>query len=545
MKLGLNNFTVFFGLIIVAFIVYIPCLQAGFLLYDDPEYVTENYFLQDFSFSGIINLFTQKVYDLYIPLTWFSYWLERNIFKFSAHGIHITNILLHGTNAFLVFRLFVKLFQKKLPAILIAFLFLIHPQHVESVAWITERKDVLYTFFYLLALLFYIDFKSSGNKNNYFICLALFIFSCLSKPMAVSFSVVIILIDYFIYNKKTIKEYFNKIPFIIISVLFSLVAIKFMNANSLENEMCNYSLLNRIIFPFYELGFYVFKLILPLSLNAIYQVPDSTISVEVYLYVAFFTMLSFFTFLKGNKFIKLALLCYVVILLPVLQFIPNANALVADRYAYVSSIIPFAVICFWIDKNSFFQKSVLLISTLIILLLSFASYHHCKIWKNDVSLCTDILSKNKKSYTAQANLGMYYLKAGNITTATAHLKLATDLKPKNSIILTNYAWALAIGGQTNAALPILLHSLNIDPFYFKTWNNLGVVLGVKKKYSLSLKCLLFAQKLNPYNAELYYNMAITYANLNKNSLSINCYQKAAKMGLPQAQQFLSANNLNW
>ena len=545
MKFGLNNLTVFFGILIVAFIIYFPCLQAGFLLYDDPEYVTENIFLKDFSFSGIINLFTQKVYDLYIPLTWLSYWIEQNIFKFSTKGMHITNVLLHAINAFLIFKLFTKLFNKTIPAILIATLFLIHPQHIESVAWIAECKDVLYTLFYLLALLFHVDFKSSGNKKFYFGCFLFFILSCLSKPMAVSFPIIIILIDYFIYNEKALKQHFNKIPFIIISVLFSAIAIKFMSANSLENEMVGYSTLNKLIFPFYELGFYIFKLILPINLSAIYQMPDINLGIKVYLYAVFFISLFGFALLKRNNYIKLALLCYITILLPVLQFIPNANALVADRYAYVSSIIPFAVICFWADKNSFSPKRVLLISTPIILLLSFVSYNRCKVWKNDVNLFTDVLSKNKKSYTAYANLGMYYLKTGDMSNATVNLKLAIDLKPNNAIILTNYAWALAINGQTNASLPVLLHSLDIDPLYFKTWNNLGVVLGIKNRYPLSLKCLLFAQKLNPYNAELYYNMAITYANLNKNNLSINCYQKAAKMGLPQAQQFLSANNLHW
>jgi tetratricopeptide (TPR) repeat protein len=541
----LNNTTAFIGILIVAFVIYFPCLNAGFLLYDDPEYVTENYFLQDFSFTGIVNLFIQKVYDLYIPLTWLSYWIEQNIFKFSAHGMHVTNIVLHSINSFLVFKLFVKLFHKKIPAILIAILFLIHPQHVESVAWIAERKDVLYTFFYLLATLFYIDFKSSGNRKYYIGCFLFFVLSCLSKPMAISLPIVISLIDYFIYNEKTIKKHANKIPFIIISALFSLIAIKFMSANSAANEMSNYSTLNKLIFPFYELSFYVFKLILPINLTAIYQTPDSTIGLHVYVYAAFFIILTFFAFLKGNKYAKLAMLLYIFILLPVLQLIPNANALVADRYAYVSSIVPFAVVCFFADKNPFFQKKWPLIFSCIILILSIASYNRCKIWKNDVSLFTNVISKNKKSHTAYANLGMYYLKEGNNTEALINLKQAVTLKPNSSIILTNYAWALAIDSQTDSSLTVLVSSVEIDPLYFKTWNNLGVVLGIKNKYQLSLKCLLFAQKLNPYNAQLYYNMAITYINLSENKQAIRCYQKAAQMGLAQAQQFLSANNLNW
>jgi Tfp pilus assembly protein PilF len=546
MKFRLNNLTVFFGILIVAFIIYFPCLQAGFLLYDDPEYVTENYFLQDFSFMGIVNLFTQKVYDLYIPLTWLSYWIEQNIFKFSATGMHITNVVLHGINSFLVFRLIVTLFKKNRPAILIAILFLIHPQHIESVAWIAERKDVLYTFFYLLALLSYFKFKSSGNKLYYFICFILFIFSCLSKPMAVSLVIVINLIDYFIYNEKQFKQHLNKMPFFLVATLFSIITIKLINIDvSMQNDANNYSILSRIIFPFYELGFYIFKAILPINLTAIYQTPDSTIGLEVYLYAAFFIAVVFLTLLKGNKYVKLVLLLYLFILLPVLQFIPNTNTLVADRYAYVSSIIPFALICFYADQHPFFQKNIQVIFAAIILVLSISTYNRSKIWKNDASLFTDVISKNKKSYTAYANLGMYCLKEGNNNEALINLRQATTLKPTNSIILTNYGWALAVNSQIDSSSKVLLYSSDIDPLYFKTWNNLGVVLGIKKKYQLSLKCLQFAQKLNPTNAQLYYNMGITCVNLGNNNQAISCYQKAAKMGLPQAQQFLSANNLNW
>src|ERR1700744_1714777 len=161
MKLRFNNLTVFLTLMALALVAYFPSIGGGFLLYDDPDYITENFHLTDFSLNGFINLFNLQGYDLYIPLTWVSYWIEKNVFHFSAIGMHITNILFHAVNAFLLFILFVKLFHKTRPAFLLTLLFLLHPQHVESVAWLAERKDVLYTFFYLLAFIFYIDFKNT------------------------------------------------------------------------------------------------------------------------------------------------------------------------------------------------------------------------------------------------------------------------------------------------------------------------------------------------------------------------------------------------
>jgi tetratricopeptide (TPR) repeat protein len=548
MKLRLNNLTVFIGLTIIAFIVYGPCLHASFLLYDDPEYITENYFLKDFSLRGIINLFTKQVYDLYIPLTWLSYWIELHVFKFAAQGMHFINILLHIVNAWLVFKLFIRPCNKPLPAVLIAALFLVHPQHVESVAWIAERKDMLYTLFFLQALIFYVDFKSNPSKKLYFLSMLFFILSCLSKPMAVSFPLLIVIIDYFLYNEKKISFHVNKIPFIMISVIFSFIAILFINVSALQNQTGNYSLVNKMVLTFYELGFYVFKLILPLNLSVIYEAPSQTnpiLPIQTYLLALLFIAIVLYVLLKGNKYLKAALFCYVVILLPVLQLIPNASTLFADRYSYMSSIIPFALLCFLAEENAFLKKSANVILVPLVFILGLLTYNRCTLWKNDELLFTDVLTKNKNSYGAYANRGMYYLKKGNIPSAIYDLKQASDLKPTSPIVLTNYAWALAVSSQTDSALAVLLRSVQIEPAYFKTWNNLGIVLGMKGKYRLSLRCLLFAQKLNALNAELYYNMAITYANLRESSLSISCYQKAAKMGLIQAQQFLSANNMHW
>ncbi len=181
MKFTLINLSVFIVILIIGVLIYYPCFNFGFLLYDDPEYVMDNYFLRDFSFRGIINLFTNKVYDLYIPITWLSYWVEQSIFKFSAKGMHLTNVILHITNAYLIFKVFLKLFNKSFPAFLTALLFLVHPQHIESVAWIAERKDVLYTLFYLLSILFYMEFKTETNSKYYYLVLLFFILSCLSN----------------------------------------------------------------------------------------------------------------------------------------------------------------------------------------------------------------------------------------------------------------------------------------------------------------------------------------------------------------------------
>ncbi len=325
-------------------------------------------------------------------------------------------------------------------------------------------------------------------------------------------------------------------------MLISIVAIKFVGINSRQSEWNDFSFIDKLRLPFYEYSFYIFKLILPINLCAIYAAPSF---LEIYLFAAFFITISIFVFLKRNKFINLAWFCYIIVLLPVLQVIPNANALVADRYSYMSSVPLFAAICFWADGNNFFQKNVKLISTAIILFLAIVSYSRCKLWKNDSMLFTDVLQKNIISYTAYTNLGMYYLKENNANGALVYLRQAVELKPNNPILLTNYGWALAITDQSDLSLKILLASADNDPLYFKTWNNLGVVLGIKRKYRLSLKSLLLAKKLNPTNAEIYYNLAITYVNLTMNELAIKSYQQAAKMGLTQAQQFLTANHINW
>ncbi|MBS1645877.1 MAG: tetratricopeptide repeat protein [Bacteroidetes bacterium] len=531
--------------LVLTALLYQACLKAPFLGYDDPQYIVENTFLRRFSLEGFFNLFTQKVYDLYIPLTWLSYWIEINILKFSYTGMHATNLLLHAINAFLIFRCCEMLSFKKTSAFFVALLFLVHPQHVESVAWLSERKDVLYTFFYIGALMQYLKYTRTRIKRYYVVSFILFVLACLAKPMAVSFPFFLIAIEYFLHQKKAIQSHINKLPFIAIALLFSLIALYFMPLMPSENISAQYGLWDMCVLPFYQMGFYIVKALLPIPLCAVYAVPDFSKNVFSYGYALLFLALTLYVWIQKNKVLQAAWLCFVVILLPVLQFVPNANAVVADRYAYVSSSVVFILLVLAIEKNISSQKSKTVLSALAFLFFSLLCYQRCKIWTNDQTLFSDVLSKNPYSHTAYTNLGMYYLKNNQAQPALNNLQQAASLNPKSALILTNYAWALAINGQTEAALPILFQSLDEAPLYFKTWNNLGVVLGIKGFLHAGLKSLLFAQKLSPESADLYYNIAITYGRLGQIQVALSYYQKAAQKGLPQAQQFLSSKNISW
>lgn len=526
--LKINSKIALILLTVAGILAYWPVFNAGYLLYDDTAYITENPYLPDFSFSGFIHLFTEKVYDLYIPFVWLSYWVEKNVLHFSAHGMHATNLLFHIANACLVYVLFNKLFKKQNISFLVASVFLLHPQHVESVAWLAERKDVLYAFFFLLALIRYVDFKTTASKKAYLLSVLFFVFSCLAKPMAVSLPLVLVFTDHFIYHEENVKTHLNKIPFSVVSLAVSIVAVLFMDTSSGQAEIPHYTVFQKIMLPVYELGFYAVKIFLPFNLSLIYPVPSTA---EIIVYSLLFISLCTLVFWKGNKLLKYSIFVFIIIMGPALQLIPNANAPVADRYSYIGTLIPTAALFFWLDKKKFFSANFKVITILLSCILLIATYSRSSVFKNDEVLFTDVVKKNRASHTAFANRGLYYLNHNQLQPALKDLSEAARLKPKSSVILTNYAWGLAIAGEQEKALSILLRSADSYPFYFKTWNNMGVVLGMQSKYRLSLSALLLAYRLAPKNAEVCYNLSLTYGNLGMQNLAAYYYSLSEKNGL--------------
>ena len=268
-------------IILITFISFYPSLSNGFTNWDDTEYVTENPVIFNLNIENIKNIFdftNEESYrtnilvkSLYVPLTMLSFAVDHHFFKFNPFGYHLTNLILHLFNTIFVFW-FIYLLRKNIfMAFFVSLLFGIHPMHVESVAWITERKDVLYSFFFLLSLISYVYYVRKNHIILLIITFILFTLSLLSKPMAITLPVLLILIDFYEKRKFEKKTIFEKIPFFILSFIEVLISFKISSIyKTVKDSDVQRSFFYGVGLAGYGFLFYIKKMFAPVNLSPIY-----------------------------------------------------------------------------------------------------------------------------------------------------------------------------------------------------------------------------------------------------------------------------------
>ncbi|MCQ2973661.1 MAG: tetratricopeptide repeat protein [Bacteroidales bacterium] len=416
-----------FATIIITIFVYSFNFGNQPTNWDDDKYIDANPLLKDFSIETFKKMFLSKdngeryFMGNYHPLTMLTLNIDYHYSEIGSNGKALperfiaVNILLHLLSVIFIYLICNQLFKKRLYSIIIPILFAIHTLHVESVTWISERKDVLYTMFYFASLYMYILYKKRTKVLLYITSILLFILSCFSKGQAVSLTISIILIDYFLtedYLK--LKTHINKIPFIIISLIFGLISIEAQKVSTALSEVDQYQFYQRIAFGSYGFVQYVLRLILPLKLSCLYPYPDiinRTVPTLYWLAVPLFIgsiLLSVFTY-KKHKTLTFGILFFVSNIALLLQFIPVGSAMFADRYSYIPSFGISVLLSLLVDyllniKN--ISKNILISAfSLYILLLCVLTIDRIGVWRNSRTLWTDCVSKYPEAVIGWNNLG--------------------------------------------------------------------------------------------------------------------------------------------
>ena len=409
--------------LLITFFTYLPSLKNEFTTWDDNSYVINNPLVKQLNKNSIKEIFASENLKYrywmgnYHPLTILSLAINYNTLQKNDKPVAwvfiFTNILLHIINTFLVFLLILNLSQKNWLAFVVALLFGIHTLHVESVSWISERKDVLYTMFYLWALLLYIRYVKKQKLHLYFLSIIVFLLSLLSKGQAVSLSLTIILIDIF-YRRKLLSYtvIIEKIPFFTLSLIFGLIAIEAQKYSSALQIDQVYELYKRIGIASYGFAMYILKMILPIHLSAIYPYPDilnKTIPFYYYLFLIFDLFILFITYKwykKGHYLAAFGIAFFVFNIIFLLQLIPVGSAIYADRYSYIPSIGFFLTIAYFWNKlfENKKQLAILLLSVFSITLI-ILTINREKVWRNSLSLWTDTTQKSPKAVVGWNNLG--------------------------------------------------------------------------------------------------------------------------------------------
>jgi tetratricopeptide (TPR) repeat protein len=386
-----------------------PMLNNGFTNWDDEIYVTNNPLLTGPDWKGI---FTQPVSANYHPLTLLSLVINYKLTGLDPSSYLVFNYLLHLINTGLVFYFIWIISDKKIMvAFLTALVFGIHPMHVESVAWVSERKDVLYTFFFLLSLLQYWRYLQKGKSLNYWFSFLLFVLSLLSKPAAIILPLVLFLLDYWKGNEITKKSLLEKIPFFLLSILFGILTVKMQSVNAIAGLEI-YPWWARLFFACYVVMIYFFRFFIPYPLSAFHPYPSpENLGLPVLLSPIFILALAIFLwYQRKNRLIVFGFLFFVINLLLVLQIISIGNTIISERYTYVPYIGLAFVLSMILNQYSKSKLPIWATSAAVVFIFGIISFQRTKVWKDSNSLWSDVISHYPYSPVPRTNRANYTIK---------------------------------------------------------------------------------------------------------------------------------------
>jgi len=454
--------------------------------------------------------------------------------EFIAWIYHFTNVFLHVLNTLLVFWLVYLLFSKIEIAIVASLLFGVNTMHVESVAWISERKDVLYALFFIASLISYTYYVKNNKIKYYVFAFILFILSLLSKGQAVSLAVTLIAIDY-LFNRKllNIDVIAEKIPFFIFAIGFGIVAIYAQKAGNALHDSNSYEFYKRIGIAGYTFTTYILKLILPINLSAIYPYPDiilKTIPTYFYFYLipSFSVVYLAYRFINKSKIISFSIAFFVINIFLLLQLIPVGSAIMADRYSYIPSI-GFFILLGWafykiqekLKNNKSIAYFILFIYAAI---LSVLSFQRCQIWENSLTLWDDTIEKSPKAVVAWNNRGSTKDKAGNHKDAIEDFTRALVYKPDYKHAFYNrgtarkdHAKEIADSNLVKMAIDDFNEALSLDSLFIEAYHNRGLAKEIFSEYAKSKAALtkILNSALNDYNKTIKINPNYENAYVNR------------------------------
>ena len=452
--------------------IFISTVDHEFVNWDDETYIQENEVVQELNSTNLIRMFDPKrvLVGNYHPITELSFALNFAIGGLNPKGYIFFNILLHLINALLVFWIALRLFRSKyLPAIA-AILFAIHPMHVESVSWISERKDVLYAFFLLLSFLQYDRYLVKGWRSMYFLSIAMFVLSCLAKAQGVVLAPILLLLHYY-RNQLSFNRLVYVLPYFLVSILFGLLAFRSQGG---ALGMVDLAFIDRIIVAFNGVGTYVTKFLVPIHLSALHPYPED-ISWSLFHYVNVLVGigvlgLTVWSYVKNKRILFLGLAFFWIAVIPVLQFFPVGFGMHAERYTYIPYIgLAWAIIHLLENgkPREFWERykwSGWIVGTLMVITLSFMSKNRTAAWKNSETLWADVIEKYPDNFIAYVNASDYCRVQGALDRAVYYADLGLRQSGPHTYLYNNKAYAHIVGEKYNEALSVLDEALEkTDP----------------------------------------------------------------------------------
>lgn len=549
------------GVAVLTFIIYLPALGNKFVNWDDITYVVGNQNIQSFNSSFFKWIFNFNAANWH-PLTWVSHAIDYSLWGLNPLGHHLTSIVIHSANAFLLCILFIYLVlnthqpqdlpdkERILRKALIAgasasLLFGIIPVHVESVAWVSERKDVLSTFFFLIALISYTRYSTEQHINKalyYASTLISFVLALMSKPMVITLPVILVILDIYPFKRIKIKKgltmqyrvFMEKIPFFLLSLVSGVVTIMAQRAGGAIATIEEYPFSGRIIIALKAILLYLAKMIAPVWLSPVYPY-QKKISYIPYLSFEFLGplfavfLISFFciyAWKKGWKSFLTAWAFYIVTLLPVLGLLKVGNQAAAERYTYIPSIGPLFLIGLGIallsdkstnSRQAFIRNKAVVLLPLILFFIFMGgmTIKQIGVWKDSVTLWTAAIKRFPTLPFAYNQRGVAYMLSGKYSEALKDLDYSITLKNDDTEVYLNRAFVYKETGDYQSSLNDLNRALQLSPKMADLYYRRAVVHIRMENYQRAFEDLngFFELARDIDTTDAYYSRAFVYIRL--------------------------------
>jgi len=494
-------------------VVFLPVGRFGFVNFDDNDYVTANPPVKHgLTLAGVKWAFTTFHACNWHPLTWISHMIDCSLFGLNPGAHHFVNVLFHAANVALLFTLLLRLTAKIWPCALIAGLFAWHPLHVESVAWISERKDVLSAFFALLALLSYTKFVKENCHRSYWLAFFFFALGLLAKPMLVTLPFVLLLLDYWPLQRFSLSTFrlpllLEKVPFFLLSAISCVVTFFAQRYGDAVVPLAKVSLLYRLENVPVAFGSYVWKLFWPANLCVFYPMPEKIPGLQLVLSVAVLILISAATWRwrKAKPYFLVGWLWFLGTLVPVIGLVQVGGQAMADRYTYIPSIGFFLALVFFARDFALQIKTPKIAATgIAVLVLAgciLATEFQLQFWRDSETL----------------------------------FRRATIVTPDNEIALVNLGSALETEGYLDEALAVDRQAEKLNTGRYQLHNNLGNLLAQLGRHEESLAEYREAIRLRPDNAILHNSAGGELAALGQSDAALKEFSEAERLDLNYAR----------
>ena len=494
------------ALVLSTLAVYSQTYNHGFIAYDDDQYVYENATVKNgLTLPNITWAFTTFYYANWHPLTWLSHMMDCELFGPNPGLHHCMNLFFHIANILLLFAIFMRITRRPWRSFCIAGIFALHPLHVESVAWISERKDVLSTLFGMLSLYFYVLYTEKPAKLNYALMVLNFALGLMAKPMLVTLPFIFLLLDIWPLKRIQTPSFRNnraligeKIPLFALALVSSALTYMAQRGYGAVIPLVNLPLPQRIGNAAISYCLYLGKAFWPSRLAVLYPIQLPAISAVIFALIILLTItiIAMFSF-KKRPYVLIGWLWYIGMLIPVIGIVQVGVQSMADRYTYLP-LVGISVALVWlfadIGEDRHIRKGIITtITCALFLCLGWQAFRQTAYWKSSQSLFEHTLAVTDRNFTIHNNLGGVLERKGLFDDAMVHYKKALSINENFAEAHANLGFDLMREGNFEEAGPHLFDAVRINPKAPKAQGDLGTLLAAQGKFAESIthfeKCL--------------------------------------------------------